>query len=465
MSKRRPKAGLLPLYLDLYDKTTPKVREGFQPFLAEVRAELEARGVDVVAGDICRLAQEFNAGVARFEQADVDCIVTLHLAYSPSLESIDALVKTPLPIVMLDTTMDAAFGQDVAPGRIMFNHGIHGVMDLASMLRRRGKRFEIVAGHMAESNVMDRAAALTQAACAARALARTRALRLGAAFDGMGDFSVDEAVMREALGIAVDQIAVGELAADVEAIPEEAVREEMAADRERFLCEASEETHARSVRIGLALRRRLEAGDYGAFSMNFLHFDSAEGPVDTVPFLEASKAMARGIGYAGEGDVLTASLVGALCRGFGGTTFTEIFCPDWKGNSLFISHMGELNPELAEDRARLVERPFPFTEARNPAILTCALQQGPAVFVNLVPGPNDSFDLIVAPVDILGDATSTEMTATVRGWIRPACGVAPFLEAYSRHGGTHHSALVLGDCTDALCAFASFAGLGCVTIR
>ena len=45
------------------------------------------------------------------------------------------------------------------------------------------------------------------------------------------------------------------------------------------------------------------------------------------------------------------------------------------------------------------------------------------------------------------------MRATVRAWVRPHGGVARFLEAYSRAGGTHHSALLLGDKAEALAAF------------
>ena len=55
----------------------------------------------------------------------------------------------------------------------------------------------------------------------------------------------------------------------------------------------------------------------------------------TLPFLEASKAMARGIGYAGEGDVLTSALVGTLLSVYPETSFTEMFCPNWKDGRYF----------------------------------------------------------------------------------------------------------------------------------
>ena len=49
--------------------------------------------------------------------------------------------------------------------------------------------------------------------------------------------------------------------------------------------------------------------------------------------------------------------------------------------------------------------------------------------------------------------------------MRPPQGVARFLEEYSRLGGTHHSALTLGDRADAVAAFARLAGLDCAVME
>jgi len=456
---RKARIGLLPLYLRLYDERRPEALAQFEPFLEAVVSGFETRGVEVHRAEVCRLHGQFRKAVQAFRTSDVDMIVTLHLAYSPSLESVDALVDSGLPILMLDTTMDYDFGREVDPSRIMLNHGIHGVQDLASVLRRRGQRFHVVAGHVEKSDVLDRAAGIARSAHAARVLRGMRALRVGPSFFGMGDFAVEEAVMKRVLGVAVDQIESGKLAADVRKVKPSEIDQEMARDRKAFRVDLPEEVHRRSVRVGLALRRRLERGCYGAFSINFLAFDRGDGPVDTVPFLEASKAMARGLGYAGEGDVLTASLVGALSSTFGRATFTEIFCPDWKGGTLFLSHMGEMNPQVAARKPVLCELDSPFTPAQNPAVIACAPAPGPAVLVNLAPGPGETFGLIVAPVEVLPDTPNRKMHRTVRGWIQPSRDAAAFLESYSRLGGTHHSALVLGEHTEAICAFADFAGI------
>jgi len=451
------------LYLKLYDDVLPKTREGFAKLLGAIKHGFETRGLEVVQAPVCRIKPEFEKAVSAFTKADVDCIVSLHMAYSPSLESVGAMAKTEVPIIILDTTMDESFDQKVDPDRIMYNHGVHGVMDFASMLRRNGRRYSIVAGHYRRPEVLDRAADMVRAAYAARELKTTRALRIGESFRGMGDFSVAEPVMAKKLGIEVTQKGIADLARAMRGVTAREVAAEINSDVKNFRVTAPRSVHERSVRVSLGLRRMLDAGRYGAFSMNFLVFNGSHG-VDTLPFLEASKGMARGIGYGGEGDVLTASLVGALQRGFGRTTFTEVFCPDWKGGTVFLSHMGEINPAVASGKPELVEKQFVFTGTKNPAVITCGLKTGPAVFVNLVPGPRDTFSLVLAPVTVLADSKRKDMAPVVRGWMRPAAGLERFLEEYSRHGGTHHSALVLGDRLEGLVAFAQYAGLEAVVI-
>ncbi len=460
-----PKIGLLPLYIALYDESLPELRHAFDGFRREIADAFAREGIGVVAAPICCVRTEFAAALAEFREAQVDCIVTLHLAYSPSLESAALLASQPQPVLMLDVTPDFDFGLDVDPQKLLYNHGIHGVQDLAAMLRRLKKEYWVVAGHLSDPTVITRAAEIVRAAGAAGALGRTCALRVGPSFHGMGDFSVEPAILQRRLGITVQEIGLDALTADVTTVTDAEIEAEMARDREAFDVSADAAVHARSVRLGLGLRRFLDHGGFNAFSMNFLAFDHAEGPLSTVPFLECCKGMARGLGYAGEGDVLTAALVGALSAGFGQTSFTEMFCPDWAGNTVFLSHMGEFNPAIAAGRPRLYEKDYPFTAAQNPAALACAPMPGPATLVNLSPGPDETFRLIITPVELLADGTHPDLGQWIRGWFRPPMPTAAFLEAYSNLGGTHHCAITLGHHVEGLLAFARMAGMeGCVIV-
>jgi L-arabinose isomerase len=235
---------------------------------------------------------------------------------------------------------------------------------------------------------------------------------------------------------------------------------EAASDANSFdLSSVAPETLDHSNRVGLAIRMMLEEERASAFSFNFQSFDRAAG-VPTVPFLEASKAMARGVGYAGEGDVLTAALVGALLRAFGDVTFTEMFCPDWRGNAVFMSHMGECNLSLAAERPRLVEKAYPFGDVENPIVALFPLRHGPATLVNIAPGPDDTFHLIAARVNLLERGLQPGFPDVPHFWISPGSAMLPdFLRRYSEAGGTHHLALVLGEHTAAIEAMATILGI------
>ena len=135
------KVGLLPLYLELYDKTSPQNRKDVEVFAGDIAARLESRGLQVTAAPVCRLKEEFTLAGRLFEEKDVAAVITLHLAYSPSLESADMLAGLKVPVLVLDTTPDFCFLPD---GRaITSNHGIHGVQDMCNLLRRNGKSFFI----------------------------------------------------------------------------------------------------------------------------------------------------------------------------------------------------------------------------------------------------------------------------------------------------------------------------------
>jgi L-arabinose isomerase len=399
--------------------------------------------------------------VADLSARDVDLLATLHLAYSPSLEAADALASSDLPLLLLDTTPAQRFAEDATMDDMFRNHGIHGVQDLACVLRRRGRAYWVVAGHLDDAAFLQDAVRGARAARAARCLRSMRVLVFGDQFPGMGDFAVEPGVLASTLGITVESMAVAELARRVNQVADEDLATEAAADAQHFDCSGvSPETLAASNRVGLAVRAMLDECGAGAFSFNFQSFDRSLG-VPTVPFLEAAKAMARGVGYAGEADALTAALAGALLQGFGQVTFTEMFCPDWAGNAVFMSHMGECNPDLAAARPRLVEKDYAFGNVDNPAVALFPLQPGPATLVNIAPGPDDSFGLIGARLRILDRGLQPGFPDVPHFWIQPVdTDVRDFLRRYSECGGTHHLALVRGDEIEAMPAMARLLGVG-----
>jgi len=444
----KTKVGLLPLYIELYDQAWPELRARVNSFYEQIAAALTGRGLEVSTVPVCRLKPEFESAVRQFEEEHVDAIVTLHLAYSPSLESSAVLASIPTPIIVLDTTPTYSYGPAQDPQELLYNHGIHGVQDMCNLLLRNRKPFEVVAGHWQKSDVLERVAALAHSARLAGALRKARVGRVGPAFAGMGDFAVPPAELKETLGIETIQGDASVISSLLAEVDDDAVEAEMSFDREHFLIQdLNPEVHRRSARAGLAIRRWLEKERLTALTINFMSVDKALG-LPVIPFLEASKAMARGIGYAGEGDVLTAAFVGALASVFPETSFTEMFCPDWERDQIFLSHMGEMNINLTVGTPRLIEKPFPFTDVGNPAVAVGLFRPGDAVLASLAPSADRHYSLIVAPV-VMQDVEGVDrMADSVHGWFKASLPVEELLAEYSQAGGIHHCALIYGKVTD-----------------
>ncbi len=185
------KIGLLGLYLELYDKRSPEMRDKVDAFYETIAQEFEKRNISVIRHKLCRIKNEFETTVKAFENVKVDAIVTLHLAYSPSLESSEILKNTTLPIFILNTTPDYNFIVDETHNEISYNHGIHGVQDMCNLLLRNNKNFTIETGHWKNSDVIDRLCAKINLSIQEKPMTGLRVGIIGSPFYGMGDFAVD----------------------------------------------------------------------------------------------------------------------------------------------------------------------------------------------------------------------------------------------------------------------------------
>ncbi len=463
---KEEKIGLLPLYLKLYDDTVPAMRPRVERFLDTIAKALEQEGLHIVTAPICRVEPEFHAAVRQLEENDVAAIVTLHLAYSPSLESAEVLAGTKLPLIVLDTTENFAFDSSVDADEILYNHGIHGVQDLCNLLRRNHKSYSVFAGHYAESDVLKRTARACRGAIIAKRMRTARVGLVGGPFAGMGDFCVPFAELQENIGLSIVPYDEARGKTRIDGITQSEIDAEWAADQEIFSIDpcVTRALYDRTARVSLALRNWREEEDLSAMTVNFLATEDSNPALPVMPFTECSKGMMNGVGYAGEGDVLTAALVGALLSVFPETTFSEMFCPDWKGNSIFLSHMGEFNYRVSAGKPRLTEKDFPFTNAENPTVAYGTFRPGKAAYVNLAPGGNGKFTLLCTQGEVLPVSGKNNMSESVNGWFRPNGRVSDYLERFSKLGGTHHSALVYGDSLEELEMFARCMGFAFVVL-
>jgi L-arabinose isomerase len=191
--------------------------------------------------------------------------------------------------------------------------------------------------------------------------------------------------------------------------------------------------------------------EYGldAISYQFQALGEDERTV-TIPFVGASRLMAEGIGFGGEGDLIGATGTWLLNQIRSPATFSEIFTTDFAGNGLFMSHMGECNPAMArtDRKVPLVARPAPIARIRGRQLaLVVSLQPGPATLCALTLGPAGRWRLVVSQMEILDFGPLPSMAVPHFKVRAVNSNVRDWLTAYAKAGGPHHNALCFGDAT------------------
>lgn len=463
---KKIKVGYLPFFIKLYDDSNPHYRDPLFEYTKVLIRMIESQGIEVIMADeICRVKDEFDRAAKKFNDADVDAVITQHLAYSPSLESIEALLSLKAPIIVFDTTPDYELIKVAGyQARVSANHGIHGVQDMCNLLKRNHRPYFLCAGHALHSEVVSEVVGMCRAAAVKKAYATEKIGSVGGCFTGMGDFQIPDERYKADIGAEVKYMTPDVVEKYVAKVTDAEVEAEIAADRRAYNVEVTfDEAYRAATKSGLAVRKWMDEEGLSACTVNFLTLDTCGLP--KMPFVECCKMMGRGQGYAGEGDVLTAGLVGALISVYPNTTFTEMFCPDWEQNVILLSHMGESNPRLAQWQPLVADTPFNYNSCGDTVAMYNCFRPGKAVYVNLAP-MEDHFHLILTEVEMLN--LGLERGAyrhSTQGWLKPCKPVAQFLKEYSMAGGTHHSAMVYDAKLEEIKAFGEMMGFEVITIQ
>ena len=445
---QKPRVGLLALTLELYEQLTPGLRQQREQWLRSAVLPALASGAEV---KFCRAVyrrEDVEAVVAEYESAGIDALLVIFLTYAPSLIVLPALQRIRLPIVIWNTQELLEVNADFDVDKMLYNHGVHGTQDLANVLVHNDVPFHYVTSHLADARVLE---GLFDYFLAAAVVARLRSCRLGLMgypFPGMGDLGFCSRHLAVTLGCSWTSLSVEQYNQRAAAAPASAV-EVLKAEYRRHYALAEDLSEAdldATARAEVSLRSIVADQRLDALSYQFLALGEDEQTV-TLPFVAVSRLMAEGVGFAGEGDVIGAAATWLLNRLCPPASFSEIFTIDFKGNGLFLSHMGESNVAMArkDRKVPLVARPQPITRTRGRQLaLVTSFQPGPATLCALAVGPQKRWRLIVSHVEIQDFGPLPDLPV-------PHCKVASrvdvrdWLTQYARMGGPHHHAICFGD--------------------
>ncbi len=460
MPNRTPRIGLLGIMQELYDAMLPGITERQGRFLAELATALEGVAECVVEPP-ARNRADIERVVGEYERQGLDGVLIVNLTYGPGQRAARALAQARLPLCLANVQPEPQVTAAWDMADMTYNQGVHGAQDTANAMVRAGVRFDVVSEDWQAPAFRDRIGRWARAAAAVTAWRRLKVAQVGYAMNDMGDIRFDEGSLLRALGPNVSVIAPGELYRATVAVSAGEVDAVRAFEDEQFeidprLSDTERDDHAR---MQVALERLMEERGCEAFST---HFDAIgeDGRFARLPFAAASSLMAKGYGFAGEGDLLTAALVRAGHVLIGDAHFTEMYAMDFPSDSVLMSHMGEGNWRIARDDrpVRLIKRPIAIGGLDDPPTFLFEYQPGPATLATLVALGGESFRLVVCEGENLDgpDLPDLEMPW---GRFRPDVGVRACLDEWLRLGGPHHQVMNLGRHAESWRAFCEQAGV------
>ena len=430
---------------ELYDEMLPGITERQAGYAREV-GEALAGVADVQVAEPARNRADIERRVAEFEAAGVDGLLVVMLTYGPGMRVARALGGTRLPVCLANIQPVPQVTPEWDMADLTYNQGIHGAQDTANAMVRSGVPFHVITDDWRSESFAE---AVERWARAARAVSGWRSLKVaifGYGMNEMGDIRVDENTLLRTLGPQVHYLAPGLLWREVEAVSRDAIDAEIAKEDELFEIDPALSTEEREdhIRMQIALEKILRERGYGAYST---HFDAIadDGRFARLPMAAASTLMARGFGFAGEGDALTAALVAAGHRLLPDAHFTEMYAMDFPSDSILMSHMGEGNWRVArtDRKPRLIKRPLGIGGLADPPTILFQYQPGPATLATLLSLGGDRFRMVVSEGEVLEteELPSLEMPY---GHFRPDSGVRACMDAWLRLGGPHHQVMHLG---------------------
>lgn len=443
MTEQLPRIGIIGIMQSLYDDMLPGITDRQHNFAIDIAKTLGSVA-DVTVALPVKSREDADRAMRNFE--DLDGVLVVMLTYGPAMNITRAFTTATMPICLANTQPEPAVTPAWDMADLTYDQGVHGAQDTANALVRAGLPFHVITE---DWHTPQFRAQVGRWARAARTVTAWRNLRIGVfgyAMNDMGDIRVDENALLRVLGPAISVVAPGELYRATLHVTDTEVKDLIAEDDAHFAVDPalSDEERTDHARMQVAIERILRDRGYGAYST---HFDAIgeDGRFTRLPLAAASNLMAKGYGYAAEGDTLTAAIVYAGHQLLGDAHFTEMYAMDFPTDSILLSHMGEGNWAVArqDEPIRLIKRPLAIGRLADPPTVLFRIRSGPATLASLAALGGDRFRLVVAEGDIL-DGPVLPALQMPYGQFRPTAGVRNCLNNWLRAGGPHHQVLNLG---------------------
>jgi L-fucose isomerase-like protein len=409
--------------------------------------ELRKAGCEVVAAPIPRTSLDSIEIASMLRKNEVDAVLLFFCTWVAEDITL-ALARELLDLPMLIWALPYLDKDIPMPSPIS------GFTATGSNIRRLGKPFAYMIGHVTPEKVGQAVRAL-RAASVARKLRRARFGVVGYACPGMMDVGVDEADLQKALGATTVHLDLDALLKAYQA----ASREEAAKIGKQLVAETggvrdiSEETLAENLRLYLGMKDLVEKNKLDAYCVRC--WPELRDQHKITVCATHSLLAREGIASSCEVDLpalittyVLQQLAGAPAFNFDVTGYLE------EEGAIQFAHCGAAAPSLAGDPKRVLLRSHMRTSTG--ATVEFPFKEGTVTLAKLLRPIDGKLKLFVARGRVL--PVSDGVRGSVAA-VQPEPSAPAFIDKMMTEPVEHHIALVYGDWRNELSQFCAFTGV------
>jgi L-arabinose isomerase len=395
-------------------------------------------------------------------------VITWMHTFSPAKMWINGLKILHKPLLHFHTQ----FNRDIPWSTIdmdfmNLNQSAHGDREFGFIMTRMRMNRKVVVGHWQDSESLSKINSWMRAAAGWHDWQGAKFVRFG---DNMRFVAVTEGDKVEAemkFGYSINTYGVGDLVEVINSVTENEIDALVAVYEEEYVLTDSlqnggsqRQSLKEAARIEIGIESFLEKGNFKGFTTTF---EDLHG-LAQLPGIAAQRLMAKGYGFAGEGDWKTAALVRAMkvmSSGLkGGTSFMEDYTYHFNPDNRMVlgAHMLEICESISDAKPSCEIHPLGIGGKADPVRLVFNSGPGPAINASVVDMGN-RFRLLVNEVMAVSSFNPLPKLPVARVLWKPYPNMHTGCAAWIYAGGAHHTCYSQSLSADHMEDFAEMAGI------